>query len=148
MRRPAALTRGLDGLRVLGDAKQQRQEDVVGDERGPAVGDKRQRDPGQWDKPGNPADDDEALDPDDQGQAGGEELLELAVAAHGDPQTGADHQQVGHEQGDAPTRPSSSAMTAKIRSVDASGRWLALLWPGPSPNSPPAAMANDPWMIW
>ena len=49
---------------------------------------------------------------------------------------------------DAPTRPSSSAMTAKIRSVDASGRWLALLCPGPSPNSPPAAMANQPWMIW
>ena len=53
-----------------------------------------------------------------------------------------------NSRADAPTRPSSSAMTAKIRSVDASGMWLALLCPGPSPNSPPAAMANQPWMIW
>ena len=26
--------------------------------------------------------------------------------------------------------------------------WLALPRPGPSPKMPPAAMANQPWMIW
>ena len=48
----------------------------------------------------------------------------------------------------APSRPSSSAMAAKMKSVAASGMRWGLPRPGPSPKIPPAAMAKRPWMIW
>ncbi len=39
-------------------------------------------------------------------------------------------------------------MAAKMKSVATSGMRCGLPRPGPSPKTPPAAMANQPWMIW
>ena len=75
------------GLGVMGNTQQQRQQDVVGDQRRSAVGDEGQGDAGQGDQPGHAADDDEGLDPEDQRQPGGQQLLERTVAADGNPQT-------------------------------------------------------------
>ena len=49
-----------------------------------------------------------------------------------------------------PISPSSSPMTAKMKSVWASGRppHFSRLAPRPVPNNPPVASPYWPWMIW
>ena len=50
-------------------------------------------------EPGDAADDDEGLDAEEGGEAGGQQLLERRVGPQGDAQAGADHQQEGDEDG-------------------------------------------------
>ena len=83
--------------RVVGDAQQQRDQDVVRDERRAAVGDERQRHAGERQHAGDPRHDDERLDADQHRETGGEEPLEGHLGAQRDAQPGADDQEVGDE---------------------------------------------------
>ena len=51
----------------------------------------------------------------------------------------------------APTRPNSSPMMAKMKSLNALGRNsppASRLSPRPAPKTPPSARAKKPWMLW
>ena len=90
---------GVASRGVVGDAQEQGEEHVVGDQRRAAVGDERQGDAGERQQPGDAADDDERLHAEQRGEPGGEQLLERRLGPHGDAQAGADQQQEGDEHG-------------------------------------------------
>ena len=82
---------------VVGDAQEEREQHVVGDERRPAVGHERQRDAGEGQHADDAGDDDERLHADQHGEPGREQALERHLGAQRDAQAGADHQQVGDQ---------------------------------------------------
>ncbi len=90
---------------LVGDAQQQGDEDVVGHEGAAAVGDERERDAGQRHDPGDAADDDERLQAEDEGEAGGQQLLERVVGPDGNAQPAAYEEDEGHEQGGGAQQP-------------------------------------------
>src|SRR3954454_16587319 len=63
----------------FGDEQQAREQQEVRDDGRAAVGDERERDPRQRDDPQHAADDDERLEREAEGEAGGEELGEAVV---------------------------------------------------------------------
>ena len=81
----------------VGDAHEQRQQDVVGQQGGSAVADERERHARQRHDPGDAADDHERLHADDGGEPGGQQLLEGPLGLDGDAQPAAHHQQVGDD---------------------------------------------------
>src|SRR5581483_5301288 len=87
---------------LVGDPQQQGQDHEVGHQRGSAVGHERHRDAGQRDEPGDPAQDDERLDPEDRGQPGGQQLEEGLLRPQGDAEADADEQQVDEQDGGGP----------------------------------------------
>jgi uncharacterized protein len=68
---------------LVGDPGDQADEDVVGDQGRPAVGDEGQGDPGDRKEAEDPGHDEEGLKPDDGGQAGGKELGEVGAGPEG-----------------------------------------------------------------
>ena len=81
----------------IGQPEQERQQDVVDEQRRAAVRHERQGDAGQRHQLDHPADDDERLHTHDRRETGGQQLLEGAVGANRDPEAGADQEQVRHQ---------------------------------------------------
>ena len=78
--------RALERVRAVGDEQQPGEQDEVGDDARAAVADERERDPGQRDQPQDPADDDERLQREGEGEARGEQLREAVVGEQRDPE--------------------------------------------------------------
>ena len=66
-------------VRAVRDEQEQREQDEVRDDARAAVGDERERDPGQRDHAQDAADDDEGLQREAERQSGGEQLREAVV---------------------------------------------------------------------
>ena len=81
----------------VGQREQQPDDDRVGQQRRAAVADERQGDPGQRDELQVAGRDDERLDPDDEGQAGGEQRPEVVGRRGRDPQAALDDHEVEPE---------------------------------------------------
>ena len=94
--RPAGAVAGPAGR--VGDAQQQRDQQPVRHQRRTTGGQERRGLAGQRDQPADPADDDEDLQAEGEGEAAGEQLAERVP--HGDrgPQAALDDQQVDHQQ--------------------------------------------------
>ena len=128
---------------LVGDAQQQRDDHPVGDQRRAAVGQERRGQAGQRDQPGDAADDDEDLEREHAGQAGGDQLAEAVAADQGGAQRALDDQAVQQDAPRSPpVRPSSSPIAATMKSDSAKGTRSGLPSPKPRPIRPPQAMPN------
>src|SRR3990170_2207585 len=85
---------------AVGDHEEERKQERVRHDARPAVGDERERDPGERDEPGDSTDDDEGLEPERRRQAGGEELGKAVVGKHGDAKPAVDGEDVEEDDGD------------------------------------------------
>ena len=108
---------------TTGDVKEDPDRQEGDDEARAAVGDERERDSGQRREPEDGREVDRRLPADERRDARGEPLAERILAADREPQPGVGEDAVRRGRAiAAPTRPSSSPITAKIMSVCASGR--------------------------
>ena len=90
---------------VVGDAQQDGDQRPVREERGAARRQERHGQAGERDDPGDPADDDEALQRHGEGQAGGEQLAEAVAGAERGAQAALHEQGVEHEDREQPDQP-------------------------------------------
>ena len=89
----------------VGQPHEQRQNDPVGHERGPAVGEEGRGQTGQRDEARDAADDDEDLQGDGEGQADGQQLAEAVAQVRRRAQAALNEDEVEHEQRQHPHQP-------------------------------------------
>ena len=107
------------------------------------------RDAGERDHARDAADDEERLEAEDRRDAGREELRERAGRVDRDPVARCPTSSMNAmSTPSVPTRPSSSPIAAKTKSVAAFGMRSGLPRPSPVPATPPDPNAYHDWMIW